>query len=51
MTISFYTPLKGDLNGRFKAMWEKIDRFDFNFPILQIIDFIPNNKISNFPKN
>lgn len=29
MTISFYTPLKGDSNGRFGAMWAKIVRLDF----------------------
>ena len=29
MTISFNTPLKGDSNGRFGAMWAKIVRSDF----------------------
>ena len=29
MTISFYTPSKGDSNGLFVAMWARIVRSDF----------------------
>lgn len=41
MTFSFYTPLKGNSNDRFEAVWAKIVRSDLKFfCVYMFIDFI-----------
>lgn len=50
MTISFYTLLKGDSNGRFGAMRAKIVRSNF-FQILRMKRFYSEEKNIKFSKN
>lgn len=50
MTISFYTLLKGDSNGRFGAMRAKIVRSNF-FQILRMKRFYSEEKNIKISKN